>query len=982
MKRSNKSESEILRQKAEELLRNTPIPVNPSEADTLKLFHELQVHQIELELQNKELNLARSAALLTAEKYTELYDFAPSGYFTLSKEGKITELNLSGASMLGKERLLLRNSRFGFFVSNDTKPAFNLFLGNLFKSKAKAECEITLTPNANSPIDVHLTAIYSGEKDQCHLTVVDITERKQMENELKQSETKFRNLFESANDAIFIMDDKVFRDCNTKTEIVFGCGQDDIIGHSPAEFSPLMQPDGRLSSEKSMEKIHAALKGNPQFFYWQHQRYDGTPIDAEVSLNKIEIGGEECLQAIVRDISDQKRIENDLKSSLSLLEVTLESIHNGILTVSREGAVIKTNATFADMWQIPEAVLSSSDDKVLLNHVMSQLSDPEEFIAKVNELYENPESETFDLINFKDGRIFERISKPMMLEGKPKGRVWSFLDVTKRTKSAEALRDEQWRLESIVEATRAGTWEWNVQTGEAVFNSLWAGMVGYTLDELLPTNIKVWESLVHPDDLLKSNNLLDRHYSGELPYYDLECRMKHKDGHWVWIHDRGRVLTRTSEGKPLMMLGTHTDISDRKQAEEQLLISQRNFNQLVNQLSDIIWQSNGDGTEITDLNNSFEKVYGFSAKEFNSHPNLWVDLVHPDDRKIAEESGRELSEKGNTIAEYRIRRPDGKIKWIKDRKSILYDQDGKPVQMGGMASDITDRKLLEEQLQIKNFAIDASPTALGLADFNGKIFYVNDAFIKLWGYDNKTEVIGKPISALSFSKESSEPLFAFLKHGAPISAETECLRKNGTVFTSLLSAGVITSTEGNSLCMMALFIDITEQKKKEAEINSMNEQLIQANAEKDKFFSIIAHDLRSPFNGFLGLTRIMVDELDSLTINELQKMAVSMRNSATNLFSLLENLLEWSRIRRGVTTFEPEPISLISIISESLKSISEPATKKGIEIRYHIPDDLIVYADGFMLRSTIRNLTYNALKFTLKGGGNYHECQFNHARFC
>ena len=102
----------------------------------LKLIHELKVYQIELEMQNEELMLARSTAQDAAEKYTELYDFASSDYFTLSKEGKIVELNLSGAKMLGKERSLIKNRQFDFFVSNDTKPVFNLFLEKVFYSKA------------------------------------------------------------------------------------------------------------------------------------------------------------------------------------------------------------------------------------------------------------------------------------------------------------------------------------------------------------------------------------------------------------------------------------------------------------------------------------------------------------------------------------------------------------------------------------------------------------------------------------------------------------------------------------------------------------------------------------------------------------------------------------------------------------------------------------------------------------------------------
>jgi PAS domain-containing protein len=129
MKKNIKSKITDLRKNAEELLlkRSLETPAHIySEVETLKLLHELEVHQIELEMQNEELRLAKTQAEACSKKYTELYDFAPTGYFTLSKEGKIIELNLGGANLLGKERQVLKNSRFNFFVSEYSRPIFNL----------------------------------------------------------------------------------------------------------------------------------------------------------------------------------------------------------------------------------------------------------------------------------------------------------------------------------------------------------------------------------------------------------------------------------------------------------------------------------------------------------------------------------------------------------------------------------------------------------------------------------------------------------------------------------------------------------------------------------------------------------------------------------------------------------------------------------------------------------------------------------------
>lgn len=167
-------------------------------------------------------------------------------------------------------------------------------------------------------------------------------------------------------------------------------------------------------------------------------------------------------------------------------------------------------------------------------------------------------------------------------------------DITRHKEQDALLNEERRRIRDILEGTHVGTWEWNVQTGAVILNERWAEMIGYTLEELQPITIQTWVRFAHPDDLPHSTRLLEQHFAGEIPHYECEARMRHKNGQWVWVLDRGKVASWTKNKKPLLMSGTHQDITARKEASEALLRSERFMRSLINILPGTIgyWDSN------------------------------------------------------------------------------------------------------------------------------------------------------------------------------------------------------------------------------------------------------------------------------------------------------------------------------------------------------------------------------------------------------
>ena len=192
--KNSKNDAVRLRQRAEKLLNEKTSKTNLelSDKEMLKLIYELEVHQVELELQNEELRNAQLSATHYAERYLELYDFAPIGYLTLTKEGAIIEINLFASKMLDRDRSRIINSQFGFFVSNNTKPLFNHFLWKIFTDCTKETCVVILEFDNNREIWVRLTGIIDSVQEQCLVTAMDITDQKQAEAELEKWATIFK----------------------------------------------------------------------------------------------------------------------------------------------------------------------------------------------------------------------------------------------------------------------------------------------------------------------------------------------------------------------------------------------------------------------------------------------------------------------------------------------------------------------------------------------------------------------------------------------------------------------------------------------------------------------------------------------------------------------------------------------------------------------------------------------------------------------
>jgi len=303
-----------------------------------------------------------------------------------------------------------------------------------------------------------------------------------------------------------------------------------------------------------------------------------------------------------------------------------------------------------------------------------------------------------------------------------------------------------------------------------------------------------------------------------------------------------------------------------------------------------------------------------------------------------------------------------------DSRKVVYELEMHQVELEMQNNELREAK---EQLQrsVEKYTelYDFSPSGYFTLSKEGNILD-----LKLYG----SQLIGKErIHSINsrfgfFVEDDSKHEFnRFIESVFSTKDKATCeisLCQNNTKLPlKLYLTGIV--AENREQCLIAA-IDITRLKQVEEEIKIKNAELLKVNTEKDKLFSIIAHDLRSPFNGFMGLTELLAEGLSGMTLDEIQKIALLMKNSATNLNHLLGNLMEWSHMEQGLIPFVPKSYFLIPCLKESLVLVLEAAKAKNIVIDFNIPDNLVVYADKNMLESVFRNLVFNAIKFTPRGG--------------
>lgn len=847
-----------------------------------------------------------------------------------------------------------------------------------------------------------IPSIYSSQK---YSKV--IKQRKEAEHALSESRERYLSIFESVNDGIFLFDFETRKvtDYNPRVLNLFGITDADM---KDLEIDLFSCAEEGYTLDRAREYVTEAAKGDPVSFEWLNRTKSGRTFWTLNSISIVKIDGKSYILLVTRDIDDQKKMEQSLLESQEHFRALAENSPDVIMRFDRNLRHVYVNRAVE-----AEGVLKIAD---FINKSHREMGIfPEEKVQLWEEALEKvfstgkPATLVFDITLGDKTTMHEWRLYPEIGNSETIGSVIGVArDITENRESEDALKQSEERLNLALQATELGLWDWNLETNNVYFSPIWLSMLGYGPDELLHS-LDTWISLLHPDEKDITVQTVQEAIRNRDATFEIEFRLKHKNGSYIWIRSMGRAVGYDKEGNTLRLTGIHENIDVRKRDEQvkQVLFDISNAVSTTQSLDELYVKIRESLGEVLDTTNCFLALYNEksdtltlpfmedekdSFTEFPARKTLTSYVIRTGEAQLVDrEREKELTRKGEIEL---VGAPcvswlgvplkhEGKTIGVFAVQSYSEDVVYTPSDAGLLefASDqialAIERRRHQDNLRAtqekQRRVFESSPDPMIVVDSSALILDFNSAFVEVFNVEPDL-VYGQKIFRFINRKQWRQAIQDFYKtwkSGYLKNLEYQIVRPDGVAFDGEVSCGAIYTSDGQPDSMVLILKNITERKEAERNLLEAKYKAEESDKLKTAFLSNMSHEIRTPMNAIVGFSDLLSDE--GISADERRDFIAQINQGADDLMRLIDDIIDIAKIEAGQVNVHIAECFIRELFKELnlmfIQNIKRAGKEKvTMKLKWDWPtDDLAIYTDPFRLKQILVNLLGNAVKFTEEG---------------